>query len=543
MKRFTIIILFFLLPFSLFSEPDSILVRLDKSNSFVLSTTSVLPNSNLSIISLSPNDTFLEVPAHDSNHLLFISGDIGAETGEALLSRIYKPGYYPNRDHRTTFSTLLSVPRIPLSLSYKYNYTDEYTDRFDSIWINYKSVTGKNMQYDEDGLRHEHLFGMHYQQNNLLVQASYNWYRRWNATPYFFSPVLSYGRSLNPQLTYSSKNLTLYSNWLINKHSEYYDHIYPTEYTDVSFTNRLSIKLSSTMSTALEARFDPALDPGAALNASLLHEGTVFNWNLSASIFNSNDFSLQGYGSLNPTPNINCSLLVARAFVPESRYFTFMEYKLPVSYNPISTDQIIFYSSATYKDTFFIPVSVNTWFQHNNKPIWESITFSDDSASAVINQMLYKNGESILGLNGNCRVNFKSLYLDCHPSIMIPLGNTVRRFSIEKMMDVVLAFSPSDNNIISGSVRFHYRDSSYLNYILSENNDLLQTFTSPSQTALYFQLNIPFTVPFIHRFTRNATLFIDAGPLRLSKTQRLREHPRGNQIGPAIYAGMKGNFW
>jgi len=218
-----------------------------------------------------------------------------------------------------------------------------------------------------------------------------------------------------------------------------------------------------------------------------------------------------------------------------------MEYQLPVSYNPIATNQIVFYSSATYKDTLFIPVSINTWFQHINKPIWESITFYDDSA--VINQILYKNGESVLGLNGNGRLYFKSFYLDCHPSIIIPLGNTVRRFAIEKMLDIVLAFSPSDNNIISGSVRYHYRDSSYLNYILSENSDLLQTFTSPSQTALYFQLNLPFSVPFIHRFTRNATFFIDAGPLRLSKTQRLREHPRGNQIGPAIYAGIKGNFW
>jgi len=541
MKRFTITLLYLLLPSLLFSEPDSILVRLDKSNSFILSTTSTLPNSNLSIISLSPNDTFLEVPAYDSNSLLFISGDIGAETGEALLTRIYKPGYYPNRDHRTTYSTVLSILRIPLALSYKYLYTDEYTDRFDSIWTAYRIATHKSMQYYEDGLRHEHLIGKHYQQNNLLVQTGYNWYRRWNATPYFFSPVLSYGRSLNPQLTYYSKNLTLYSNWLINKHSEYYDHIYPTEYTDVSFTNKLAIKLSSNLSTSLEARFDPALDPGASFCASLLHDGTVFNWNLSASIFNSNDFSLQGYGSLNLTPNINCSLSVARSFVPKSRQFTFMEYQLPVSYNPISIDQVIFYSSATYKDTLLIPVSVNAWFQHNNKPIWESITFYDDSA--VINQMPYKNGESVLGLNGNCRVNFKSLYLDCHPSITVPLGNTIRRFEIQKMLDVVLSFSPSDSNIISGSVRFHYRDSSYLNYIQSENCDLLQTFSSPSQTALYFQLNIPFIVPFIHRFTRNATLFIDAGPLRLSKTQRLREHPRGNLIGPAIYAGLKGNFW
>jgi hypothetical protein len=541
MKKIVLTILFFSLPSSLFSEPDSILVRLDKSNSFVLSTTSALPNSNLSITSLSPNDTFLEVPAHDSNYLLFISGDIGAETGEALLNRIGKPGYYPNRDHRTTFSTLLSVPRIPLALNYKYLYTDEYTDRFDSIWTSYAIATGKPMQYDEDGLRHEHLAALHYQQNNLMIQASYNWYRRWNTTPYFFSPVLSYGYSLNPLLTYSRNGLTLYSNWLINKHSEYYDHINPTKYTDVSFTNRLSYRLSSALSTTLEARFDPALDPGAVFGASLLRDGNIFNWSISASIFNNNDFSLQGYGSLNPTPNINCSLSLAKAFIPESRSFTFTEYRLPVSYNPISTEQIIFYGSATYKDTLFIPVSVNTWFQHINKPVWESITFYDDSA--VINQMHYKYGESVWGLNGNCRINIKSLFLSCRPSITVPLGNSVRRFSIQKMLDVELSFSPPDSNIISGSVRFHYRDSSYLNYIMSEDTDMLQTFTSPRQTALYFQLNIPFTVPFIHRFTRNATLFIDAGPLRLAKTQRLREHPRGNQIGPAIYAGLKGNFW
>lgn len=541
MNRFAVIQIILLLPSLLLSQPDTISVRLDKFNSFIHSPTTALPNSNLSITSGFHNDSFLIVPAHDSNYLLFISGDIGAETGEALLKRINKPGYYPNRDHRTTFSTQLSVPKIPLSFVYKYDYTDEYSDRFDSIWIDYRRVTGKNMQYYDDGLRHEHLAATRYQQDNLLVQTSYNWYRRWNTAPYYFSPILSYGYSINPLLAYSKKGLTLNSNWIINKHSIYYDHIYPTDYTDVSFINKLSFELSPSLSTALEARFDPALDPGATFSASLLHSSTIFNWNLLASLSNSNDFSLRGYGSLNPTPNINCSLSLARTFIPKSRHYIFMEYNLPVTYNPISTNQIIFYGSATYKDTFFIPISVNTWFQHNNKPLWESITFHDDST--VINQMPYKNGESVFGLNGNCRLNLKSFYFECHPSITIPLGNTVRRFTIQKILDVVLSFSPPDSDIISASVRFQYRDSSYLNYILSENTDLLQTLTSPSQTAFYLQLNIPFTVPFIHRFTRNATFFIDAGPIRLSKTQRVREHPRGNQIGPAIYAGLKGNFW
>ena len=143
MKKIVLTILFFSLPSSLFSEPDSILVRLDKSNSFVLSTTSALPNSNLSITSLSPNDTFLEVPAHDSNYLLFISGDIGAETGEALLNRIGKPGYYPQPGSLDHLFHLIICSRIPLALNYKYLYTDEYTDRFDSIWTSYAIATGK----------------------------------------------------------------------------------------------------------------------------------------------------------------------------------------------------------------------------------------------------------------------------------------------------------------------------------------------------------------------------------------------------------------
>lgn len=533
------LLIILLLPAVLLSQPDTFSVRLDKFNSFILSPTSILPNSNLSIISGSPNDTFLDVPTHQ-NYLLSISGDIGAETGEAMLNRLSKRANYPNRDHRTSFSALFSTPQIPLSFNYKYLYTDEYSDRFDSLWTNYAITTGKQMKYYEDGLRHEHLAAVRYQQNDLLVQTSYNWYRRWNATPYFFSPVLTYGYSINPMVSYSKKGFTLYSNWTINKYSEYYDHIKPADFTDLLFTSKLAFKLSASLSTALEARFDPTLDPGAVFSASLLHDGTIFNWNLMASIFNNNNFSLWGNGSLNPTPNINCSLSVARTFIPKSRHYIFTEIKLPVTYNPISTNQINLYSSITYKDTLLIPVSVNTWLQHNDKPVWESFTNYDDSA--VINQVIYKYGETVFGLNGNGRLNFRSLYLDFRPTVTIPLGNTVRRFSIQKMLDINLSFLPEDSNLISASVSFHYRDSSYLNY-LSGNTGLIETFTSPMQTSLYFHLNVPFIVPFIHRFTKNATLFVDAGPVRISKTQRLREHPRGNLIGPAIYAGLKGNFW
>lgn len=540
MKTFSKLLIILVLPAISLSQTDTVSVRLDQFNSFIISPYSVLPNSNLSIISGSPYDTFFVVPTH-KDCLLSISGVIGAETGEAMLNKHSNPAKYPNRDHRTSFSTLLSVPKLPLAISYKYLYTDEYTDHFDSIWTNYTNVTGKGMVHDEDGLRHEHLGALRYQQKDLLLQTSYNWYRRWNATPYYFSPVLSCGYSMNPQFSYSGKEFSIYSNWLVNKHSEYYDHINPTDYTDLSFTNRLSVNFSASLQTCLEARYDPSLSPGAAFSASLLHKGSIFNWDLSATIFNSNDASFLGYGSLHPTSNLSCSLSLAKTFVPQSRHFSFMEYKLPVTYDPISTNQINLYGCASYKDTLFIPFTINTWFQHINKPIWESVTFFDDSI--VIDQMLYDKGESVLGINGNFRLNFKSLYLDCQPSITLPQGKTIRRFSIEKMLDVSLSFLPSDSNYFFASINFQYRDSSYLNYILSGNPQNLQTLTSPSQAVVYFHVNVPFIVPFIHRFTKNACLFVDAGPIRLSKTLRSREHPKGNYIGTAIYAGLRGNFW
>lgn len=528
-----------LISFAFITVADTIPVHLDAFNSFIYSPSNILSNSNLSIISGSPHDTFFNMPAY-SSHLFSIDADIGAENGEALLNRYSSPANYQNRDHRTAYSMLLSVPKTKFSLIYKYLYTDEYSDRFDSIWTIYRK-TKNPMTHDEEGLRHEHLIMARYQDEKLLFQTNYNWYRRWNATPYFFSPILSCGYSVKPSLSYKTSAFSLLSTWLINKHSEYYDHVNPHEYTDVAFTNMITLNLTSTSSADFKVQFDPSLDPGSSFSASITNSSTPFSWNLSGSVYSNYKTSLNGYGLYRFTPNINCSLYVARSYIPQSREYTFKQFNTSVSYKPISLEQTGLYSSINYLDTLLIPFALSTWFQYNSDPIWESVTFKNDSI--FIQQMPYKNSESVFGINGKCFFSLKSLHFSCSPAVMFPIGDTRSRFSLEKLVDLNLSYSRPDSNSFSASVTLQYRDRSSLNYILTDYNRPIQSFVSPSLTSLYLQINIPFIVPFINSLVQNTSLVINAGPIRISEEQRFHEHPLGNLIGPAIYAGIRGTLW
>lgn len=523
-----------------YSQSDSIPVFLDAFNSFVISSSGFIPNSSLSIISGCPNDSFFDLPPYYPNHLFYINADIGAENGEALLNIYSKPGVYQNRDHRTSYTMAMSVPKIPLTLVYKYLYTDEYSDRFDSLWSIYR-VSGNKMAYDEDGLRHEHLIAAQYKKDNLQLNTKYNWYRRWNATPYFFSPILSYGKSINPSISYSTYNISILSDWFINNHSEYYNHIIPKDFTDVSFTNKLTVKLSEGLMTDLKVQFDQSFNPESFISAGITRRNTPFHWNITGSVYNNYETSISGYGSYHFTPNVNCSLLVARQYVPESRPYCFIENRTPVSYKPTSIRQTNFYGSVSYTDTLFLIFNLNAWFQFNSDPLWESVTFANDTT--FIRQMPYSENESVAGINAKFHYIFKALHLDCTPAVMFPVADTKRRFSIDKLMDFKLSYIPFDSNSISGSITLSYRDRSTLNYIIADFNEPMESFTSPSLTSIYLSVNVPFVLPFVNSFIDNASIFINAGPIRVSEKQRFLDHPRGNLIGPAIYAGIKGTFW
>lgn len=531
----------FLSPAISIAQSDSVMLHIDKFNTFTYTTDGILPYSNLSVISGSPYDSFFIIPEH-SNNILNVTGLIGAENGEALLNRFSHPGHYQNRDHQTYFLTHLSLPKHPISFTYKYLYTDEYSDRYDSLWDDYKKNTKKSMTFDEEGLRHEHFTALRYQNNNLQLQAIYNWYRRWNATPLFFSPLLTCGHSFSPSLTYNKNNITLTSQWFINQHSEYYNHIDPVDFTDLSFINSMSFMISPMHTLEIKVQSDAQLSPQAQLTAGLSGNKAPVHWKLSGSVYSNYELSAQGYTSYFITPNFNCSLFAASNYIPLSRPYYFYEKNVFVNYKPISFRQNDLYSSFTYSDTLLLPISIKTWFNHISDPLWESVTVTT-SDSMSIEQIVYKNGESVWGINGMCQFNFKSLHFDFNPSILIPVGDTKRRFAIKRLLDANLSYTPFEDSEFSISLKLQYRDKATLNYLVSNNFDYVVPYSVPSYTALYFDTNIPFIMPFGNSFITNASFFVNAGPIRLTTEQRVREHPFGNLIGPAVYAGLKGSFW
>lgn len=526
-------------------------VPIDGSNSFTYDSSRYLFNSNVSIITGAKNDSFYEIyndTDFTSKHKIMpninLSGSLGAETGDPLFNQYRYDSSLPNRDHRTLFFMEGMLPQMPLMFAYHYRYNDTYSDRYDSLWSNYNNVNNQKMKYDEVGLSNENYGLIRYQYKDIYMQTSINKYEQWGATPYFFSPIFIKGYSVVPSLRYSFKSLIFKTDCLIDRYSRYYDHINSSHEDNIIGDCSFEWRSNSKIKSYVKFHYNNLKTPKASVSVSLFTNKTRLRLGCTSMVFSDYNMGISCYGAFLINQNYLCSLSISRDHIPAERPYKFTEVAKSVQsvqYEPLLFDQNSIYSSITYKDTICYPVSFSLWYQYCSDPLWESIIF--DSNSTIIQQKINKSSaRSIAGFFGSYIISYNSLSLKFTPNFMFPVEFLPMRFKLEKTAVLDISYSDGKPNSISATMSIICKDHVSLNYLVNGNIDSIQTFRSPSFVSANVNIRIPIVVPIVNPLFQNTAFIVDAGPLRFSRKQRLREHPQGNYIGPAIYAGFDGRI-
>ncbi len=523
-------------------------VPIDGSNSFVYDSSRYLFNSNVSIITGSKNDPFFEIYSNTDfpgKHKIMpninLYGSLGAETGDPLFNQYLNDSSFPNRDHRTIFLMEGMLPQVPLTFAYHYRYVDTYSDRFDSLWSNYYNVNNQKMKYNEVGLSNENYGLVRYQYKDVYMQTAINKYEHWGATPYYFSPVFSKGYSVAPSLTYTYKSLILKTDCIIDHYSRYYDHINSANENNIIGECSIGWMSNTKLKSSVNFSYNNLKTPKASVSASLFANTTRLRLGCTSKIFSDYNMAINGYGAFYINQNYQCSLSISRDHILAEKPYKFIEVTKLVQYEPLLFDQNNIYSTITYKDTIYYPVSFSLWYQYCSDPLWESII--SDSNSTIIQQKIIKSSaRSIVGFFGSYIITYKELSLKFTPNLMFPIGDLPMRFKLEKTAIFDISYSDRKSNPVSAAVSIICKDHASLNYLVNGNIDSIQTFRSPSFVSANINIRIPLVVPIVNSILQNTAFVVDAGPVRFSKKQRLREHPQGNYIGPAIYAGFDGRI-
>ncbi len=168
---------------------------------------------------------------HDSLFHQEVTWKLGSETGEMLFNA-YEGINQENRDHFTSFATACTFPRSPLDFYFGYRYLDHYSDRFDKQWKKFKDKMDQNMAFSSQGLAYEFSGGYNLSGPVATTTLKTISYKRWGATPYYFSPLFTSGYLLSPTLIFALPKSKLLIDFVFDYHKDFYDHIHYTEYTD-----------------------------------------------------------------------------------------------------------------------------------------------------------------------------------------------------------------------------------------------------------------------------------------------------------------------
>jgi hypothetical protein len=520
-------------------------VPLDGYNAFTYDTAQYLFNANLSIIYGSVNDSFYKIKnivdtsvVHKKWPYFDFSTSLKTETGNALFNW-YSNDSHDKRYNENTFSITGAYPGIPITLAYKYRYNDTYSDRFDSLWHDYNFKNKKSMSYYQEGLCREDLILARYQSASMIIEALYNSYSRWGASPLYFTPIFSEGNVLHPSVQYTTNRITLFSKWNIDNRSTYYNLRNPYITTDLASDNGIEMDLEKNITGKLEIAYDNSKNPETAVSLSFIKSESRFRWGLSGTLYSDEHVAAKANGALTLNQNYGCSLSVSRDHLAKERAYDFYVNDWRVQYEPHVVDQTNLYGAISYEDTLLFPVKLAVWFQYCSNPIWESVSFPNNTT--YIEQVTLPNTtQMVAGFYGNYFITYKKLKVNISPNLMIPLKTSLMRFKIGSTAQIDFIYSNLKPNPASVSLSLLYKDRSALSYPMNNDINNMQTYISPAYTSVNFNIRIPFITPLINSVLKNTAFIANYGPLRNQEIQRIHEQPKGNLIGPAIYAGFEG---
>ncbi len=462
---------------------------------------------------------------------------IGGETGELMLNA-YEGLEQENRDHFTTFATAATFPNSPLDLYFGYRYVDHYSDGFDSHWEYYEKKNKQPMAFNQQGLAYEFIGGYALSGSITATSLKTMSYKHWGTTPYYFSPIFSSGYLIAPSLIFSLPKSKLLIDFIFDYHKDFYDHINFTEYTDERWDITWQRQLRKNVNAQLSHHKDSRLSPSTRLNATI--DGLipqVFRWTLSGNVFGNYRIG----GSLNidyiQIPTITININPGWHYIPKGRDYTFWNVTKQIDYTSKKYDVATLHSAIQYDDTLFFPVQARVWMHYCEKPLWE--TFDWGSKKNIIRQDTITNAARLMfGGKASYKISYKKFSATLWGNMAITPQNKEVRYLLPRNIGADIAYGVPENGSFYAALKLENRDGSILKY-LDVGSNKIKNYTTPATTNASLILKIPFMLPFLKKYIRTG-FQIEAGPIQFSEEQRVREHPLGNYIGPAISFGLNG---
>lgn len=467
---------------------------------------------------------------------LTAAGAAGSEFGDPLLNKLDDPSL-PNRDHFTLLETSLKIPGLPIRLFNGYRYVDHYTDRFDSLWYNYKRQTGREMVYSNRGVAHGISGGFAAISPKIKSIGFLHRYGYWGATPFYFSPIYRRGISYAQTLQASLGDQSFWASVLIDQYERYYDHHESVPYTDRIVSGRISHAITGSIFASLEPAYDSRIDPGLRIAANLGDSVSQLKWMLNGAVYGNG----RQESSVGMRWDIFDDIFIegesSWEYFPAPREFTFYESETPVHYRSDDFDRRTALLRTGYRFGKTIPVDVTGWYRYEEKQPWESIeTFAE--STVITYETLSDIPRHFGGASVATQLKRGRFIAKIHADGGVNLDDENSRFHLPWRSFVELIYGNMEDEWFYGSIRYEVRSGATLNFF-DKNLQETAGMESPSQSSLSFGLMVPFLLPFgrDHLQTR---VRISTESIRAFSDSRLRIHPGGNLIGPGVSVTFDG---
>ncbi len=477
-----------------------------------------------------PTPLFDYVP-RQSNALAAVSGQLAAETGEAMLNRPENPEW-PNRDHETGLHAYYTPRHIPLRLFAGYRYLDSYSDRFDSLWGDYRRA-GNAMRHDERGLANETGCGLDYAGRKAAIRVRALDYERWGRTPFFHSPLYTEGYLGSARIDAYAGSVTLFGELELDQHEDYQNHTTPEQYHDYRMTFGVRGPVRNQIRGSFSISQNSRLRPHGAAYARLEDTASTFlAWRLSAHALFDGRAGGSAWLSMQSLKHFRPSLWASWASIPQYRDLSFFEGKIPVRYTEAKQEVTELELSLAYRDTLIFPLTALIQYAHHSAPSWERITRGDNTVT-IARDSLTDAADMSLAAAARYELSWSVLRATLWGAGSAPLPlDALTAVSPGVRAGIDIGCGSLEDRRLYGGVRIAFAGKSAVRYWDQDSANYI-IYGAPAYTAASLIAKLPFFLPWFRTHSAPA-VWIEAGPFRFSREQRMRQHPRGNYIGPAI---------
>jgi hypothetical protein len=405
------------------------------------------------------------------------------------------------------------------------------------------------MAFYDLGLLNDFLAGYKIFTHSVHLNGSFVKYGKWGTTPLFFSPLYRSGFRTDHEITAGSERRKFFATLSIDHHDDYFNPLEPETFNDFFIRFGILKPLNKYINARVSCEVNTAVSPSMKFEASVDDSiSKLLVWQAKGGLYSDLHPYAQMQLRFRPLKMLTAFTDVSWNYTPAERKYNFQDYTRTVHYVPRSYEALAFHASLTYADTLAFPLTVSAWYDYYEHPLWEKFHTVEDQL--IIEQdTVWEATPWHAGGKASYALDFRKLSAMLWGNAAISARNSVQRFMAPLNVGIDAGFGRQRGDSLYAGIRIEYRQSAVLRY-KNINSDEFEELVSPTHIPVTCVLRVPAVIPFTdNRLKTN--IWIEAGPINLRKefidnptleTLRVKKHPLGNPVGPAIAVRLDGFF-